>query len=44
MKRINIILAVLVVIVASACGSRRDRCPSVGDNDTTLEQVDNAAV
>jgi len=44
MKRINIILAVITVLAISACGSRKDRCPSVGENVTPLEQVDNATV
>jgi len=32
MKRINLILIVFALVVLAACGSRKDRCPSVGSN------------
>ncbi len=35
MKRINLILVVFAIIALAACGSKRDRCPSVGQANTT---------
>lgn len=36
MKKLSILLGLFAMIALASCGSQKDRCPSVGENQTEV--------